>query len=1219
MCKGHDSNFDPIEPTTIFRPSDVKAECLTTVTINNTIKFEWYYRSNSSKTDWVSCYNWSTHALFAGEYYYEGHLLIAGYWPGIYYPRAYKVDVYLDGNFSFSEFFEVTNGGLNSPRMCEEIGANGNPVNMKSRFTIGADTKAYHYLRFDKIAYFNEELGFCHNFTTVWIQPNGSTYKMYSGSFDDYKDTNVTWNYWNYGYTPYDYITINSSSPVGNWKVKVYLDSYFNNTWASYGPVATTSFVVGSEPVADWTFMAYLDGDNSLENASIDIFLKMANVGSSSRVNIVAQMDRIPDQDSRYGNWTDCKRFNVTKGMTPTPENATLDLGEANMGNPDTLKDFVNWTLNNYPANYYFLVLWDHGTGCMGVCFDITNATDAISLPELSQALSGLPAIMDVVLIDACSMGMTEVAYQIKDYANVLVAPEGLGYEPAPYDYYLSSLTNNPSMSPNTFAKEVVNDYIVWCNSIDEIQEATMSATDLTKITSLVAALDDFAIKLKEKETPYHDQISLARNLTEGYPGPYADQSGCYIDLYHFVQLTRQHVQYKELQDAADQVMTALSIGNAIIIEADKAHLNSHGLAMFFPDKKAKYDYFKSLYEETTFATDTPWDEFVKYDLSGYVLTIQTPYPDVPLNVDGEPYTTDIQGKIRVFVLPKYHIINVTTPFLIEPGSRGVFTQWNDSDTSNPRVLFISRTLTLQAQYKTQYQLVVDTNFGTTNPPVGEYWCEADSTVKISATAPSNTSVERYVWLGWIKTGNSSQSSMNNPYFITMDRPINETATWRHDYYLSVPSLYGSPTPTSGWLEAGKPINASVASPVLGPVGSRYACTGWTGTGSVPASGATSTVTFVINEPSSITWNWKTQYLLVVGTNATGLSPQPEVSPPGPWYDNGTLVNCTAQKISEYIFDYWSVDGTNLDRGINPITITMNGPHEATAYYLRVAAWWEMLLRPETQVIIGLVGVVVAVVLVRTAWIRTLKRRGAMKPRAEPTAIEVSKVVLPGRITSGYADLDNLLFGGIPENYAVILTSPACDERDLLIKKFLEVGAKEGQITFYVTTEARGVSALVEEFQSTFYLFICNPRADTMIKSLPNVFKLKGVENLTEIIIALTKAFRTLDTSPSGPRRACIEIVSDVLLQHHAVQTRRWLTDLIPELRSRGFTTLAVMNPQMHPSEEVHAILDLFEGEINIYEKETEKGLEKFLKIKKMHNQRYLESEMPLKKERLET
>jgi len=237
--------------------------------------------------------------------------------------------------------------------------------------------------------------------------------------------------------------------------------------------------------------------------------------------------------------------------------------------------------------------------------------------------------------------------------------------------------------------------------------------------------------------------------------------------------------------------------------------------------------------------------------------------------------------------------------------------------------------------------------------------------------------------------------------------------------------------------------------------------------------------------------------------------------------------------------------------------------------------------------------------------------------KPEPVTLAVLQVILPNRITTGYGDLDNLLFGGIPENLAVVLTSPSCDEKDLIVRKFLEAGAKAGQITYYVTIEASGIKPLVEEFQSNFYLFICNPQADTIIKSLPNVFKLKGVENLTDISIALTSAFRKLDVSLRGPRRACIEIVSDVLLQHRAVKTRRWLTGLIPELRSRGFTTLAVMNPQMHPSEEVQAILDLFEGEINIYEKENQKGLQKFLKIKKMYNQRYLENELPLRKERL--
>jgi KaiC/GvpD/RAD55 family RecA-like ATPase len=237
----------------------------------------------------------------------------------------------------------------------------------------------------------------------------------------------------------------------------------------------------------------------------------------------------------------------------------------------------------------------------------------------------------------------------------------------------------------------------------------------------------------------------------------------------------------------------------------------------------------------------------------------------------------------------------------------------------------------------------------------------------------------------------------------------------------------------------------------------------------------------------------------------------------------------------------------------------------------------------------------------------------------DPITIDVSEVVLAGRITTGYGDLDNLLLGGVPENYTIILASPSCDERDMLVKRFLEAGAKEGQVTLYISIEAAGVRSLAEEFQQNFYLLVCNPRADMMIKNLPNVFKLKGVENLTDIDIALTRVFRRLDESVSGPRRACIEIISDVLLQHHAVTTRRWLTGLIPDLRSKGFTTLAVMNPQMHPPEQVHAILGLFDGEIRIYERETEKGFEKFLKIRKLYNQRYADGELTLRKERLKT
>jgi KaiC/GvpD/RAD55 family RecA-like ATPase len=231
----------------------------------------------------------------------------------------------------------------------------------------------------------------------------------------------------------------------------------------------------------------------------------------------------------------------------------------------------------------------------------------------------------------------------------------------------------------------------------------------------------------------------------------------------------------------------------------------------------------------------------------------------------------------------------------------------------------------------------------------------------------------------------------------------------------------------------------------------------------------------------------------------------------------------------------------------------------------------------------------------------------------EPLTVTVIEAVLPGRMTTGYKDLDKLTLGGIPENYAVILTAPSYNERDKLINMFLDAGVTQGQITFYLTVQVSGVKALAEEYQRNFHLFVCNPRSDMMIDDMPNVYKLKGVENLTEIDIAVTKALRRLDKSIKGPKRACIDIVSDVLLQHHAVATRRWLTGLIPDLRARGFTTLAVMNPLMHPAEEVHAILGLFDGEITIYEKASDTGLEKFLQIRKMYNQRYVEQATSLK------
>jgi tetratricopeptide (TPR) repeat protein/KaiC/GvpD/RAD55 family RecA-like ATPase len=229
----------------------------------------------------------------------------------------------------------------------------------------------------------------------------------------------------------------------------------------------------------------------------------------------------------------------------------------------------------------------------------------------------------------------------------------------------------------------------------------------------------------------------------------------------------------------------------------------------------------------------------------------------------------------------------------------------------------------------------------------------------------------------------------------------------------------------------------------------------------------------------------------------------------------------------------------------------------------------------------------------------------------------VSVPLLPDRISTGFMGLDVLLYGGIPKNYSIVLVASPNDEREQLVKCFLETGFKEEEPTFLVSTNIRNAEILDNE-KSNFYLLYCNPRADALKIEHPNLYKLKGVENLTEIDIALVKAFRTLGTIYAGGKRACIEIISDILLQHGTVITRKWLSGLLVDLKSRGFTTVVVVDPLMHPKEDVQAILSLFEGELRVTERESKNGLEKTIRVVKLHNQKYLSQDLEITQEAIE-
>jgi tetratricopeptide (TPR) repeat protein/KaiC/GvpD/RAD55 family RecA-like ATPase len=223
--------------------------------------------------------------------------------------------------------------------------------------------------------------------------------------------------------------------------------------------------------------------------------------------------------------------------------------------------------------------------------------------------------------------------------------------------------------------------------------------------------------------------------------------------------------------------------------------------------------------------------------------------------------------------------------------------------------------------------------------------------------------------------------------------------------------------------------------------------------------------------------------------------------------------------------------------------------------------------------------------------------------------IKVEEVLLEGRVSTGTQELDSLLLGGIPNEYAVVLSGPPCDERELIVNNFLKAGTEEG-ITFYITTETTGLEDLLQK--PNFYLFLCNPKPKTRVPDLPNVYKLQGKTDLNNLGIALVKAYRSIDQSVIN-KRICVEILSDVLEDYGSKTTRKWISYLITNYGAKGFTMLSVMNPAMHPPDQATAVIDLFDGEINIIQSDDPLDCKKSILVKKLRNQDYIKNPICLR------
>ena len=210
------------------------------------------------------------------------------------------------------------------------------------------------------------------------------------------------------------------------------------------------------------TVMVYMNGSN-LETdygfATQDI-KEMLKAPYSEQVNIVIETLGTKKWQN-YGIMNDhTQRFILDENDVLLVDD-TLD--QEDCTDPDTLTDFITWSAKNYPADRYFLILWDHGGGAVdGFGWDQYRRYDAsLTIDELQQSLKESGVVFDFIGMDACIMSSIETCYAVCDYCDYCILSEdfesALGWS---YEGWLTALAENTSIDTVSLGTILVDDMV---------------------------------------------------------------------------------------------------------------------------------------------------------------------------------------------------------------------------------------------------------------------------------------------------------------------------------------------------------------------------------------------------------------------------------------------------------------------------------------------------------------------------------------------------------------------------------------------------------------------------------------------------------------------------------------------------------------------------------------------------------------------------------------
>ena len=329
-----------------------------------------------------------------------------------------------------------------------------------------------------------------------------------------------------------------------------------------------------------YTVMIYMCGSDLEQNygsASSDI-KEMLNANIDEKINVIIETGGT----NRWHNYNISGESNQIYKIENNELTLLKDLGKVEMVNSKALSDFIKYSKENYPADKYGLILWDHGGGAVsGFGHDLKakNKEDTLTLDELKKALADSKIDLEFLGFDACLMADIETAIAVKDNAKYLIASEetepGNGWQ---YTKIFNELSTNSSQSGEDIGKTIVDSFIASNNTFFSFSDATLSVIDLSKVDGLYDVLCEFLSEIENNnlKSKKFNELSRAVNNTKAF----ADGELDLIDIKDF-SINVNNAKSKDIQTKIDEAVVYYK--NTDMVS------NTYGLAMFMPYKTLGY------------------------------------------------------------------------------------------------------------------------------------------------------------------------------------------------------------------------------------------------------------------------------------------------------------------------------------------------------------------------------------------------------------------------------------------------------------------------------------------------------------------------------------------------------------------------------------------------------------------------------------------------------